>query len=338
MKVVYAFLGVLALLVAALFLVPMLLDWEQYKPEIAERLEAITGRDVAIDGPLAVTILPTPMIEAADLRIANAPGAADPDMARIGSLDLKLALGPLLGGEIAVTSLEMVDPVIELQRLADGRPNWLPESAPGQGAGGADPGEAGLTRIDSATVTNGTIVYRHAPGAPPERIEGIDATLTARSLEGPYRGEGTLAVRGRTIGFQFATATVREDRTVPVSLEATFDGERGSTLFEGTLKDSRRDACVRRQREGRGVRLRRLAECARRGPRLAARRAARQRVLRQGQAQPERRRRRRKRAAGAARRETGDGRGLVGRRRRAAARCRDRPQPHRSGSVLAERR
>ena len=237
MKVVYALLSVLALLVAALFLVPMLLDWEQYKPEIAERLEAITGRDVAIDGPLAVTILPTPTIEAADLRIANAPGAAAPDMARIGSLDLKLALGPLLGGEIAVTSLEMVDPVIELQRLADGRPNWLPESAPGRGAGGADPGEAGLTRIDSATVTNGTIVYRHAPGAPPERIEGIDATLTARSLEGPYRGEGTLAVRGRAIGFQFATATLREDRTVPVSLEATFDGERGSALFEGILKN-----------------------------------------------------------------------------------------------------
>ena len=129
MKFVYASLIVLALLVAALFLVPLLLDWEQYKPEIAERLEAITGRDVTIDGPLAVTFLPTPTIEATDLRIANAPGAAAADMARIGSLDLKLALGPLLGGEIAVTSLELVEPVIELQRLADGRPNWLPESA-----------------------------------------------------------------------------------------------------------------------------------------------------------------------------------------------------------------
>ena len=241
MKFVYAFLIVLALLVAALFLVPMLLDWEQYKPEIAERLEAITGRDVAIDGPLAVTILPTPTIEATDLRIANAPGAAAPHMARIGLLELKLALGPLLGGDIAVTSLEMVDPVIELQRLAGGRPNWLSESAPGQGTDGADAAEAetaeaGLTRIDSATVTNGTIVYRHAPGAPPERIEGIDATLSARSLDGPYRGAGTLAARGRAIAFQFATATVREDRTVPVSLEATFEAERGSTLFEGTLR------------------------------------------------------------------------------------------------------
>ena len=241
MKFVYAFLVVVALLVAALFLVPSFLDWEQFKPEITERLETITGRKIAIDGPLAVSILPTPTIKAADLRIANAPGAAAPDLARIKSLDLALALGPLLGGEVAVTSLEMVEPVIELQRLADGRPNWLFESAPRQKSEESPAGEptaadTGLTRIDSATITNGTIVYRHAEGEPPERIEGIDAALSARSLDGPFRGEGKLAVRGREIKFQLATATVGEDRTVPVSFEATFGGERGTALFEGTLK------------------------------------------------------------------------------------------------------
>ena len=69
--------------------------------------------------------MPTPTVKASDLRIANAPGGAAPDLARIKSLDLKLALGPLLGGEFAVTSLEIVEPVVELQRFADGRPNWL---------------------------------------------------------------------------------------------------------------------------------------------------------------------------------------------------------------------
>ena len=241
MKFLYAFLIVLALLVAALFLVPSLLDGEEFKPEIAERLEAITGRAVAIDGPVEVSILPTPTVKAADLRIANAPGAATPDLARIKSLELKLALGPLIGGEVAITSLEMAEPVIELQRFADGSPNWLFERMPEQEPGGsatveAEATETGLTRIDSATVTNGTVVYRNADGAPAERIEGIDATLTARSLDGPFRGEGQLAVRGRAIAFQFATGTVGEDRTVPASFEASLGGERGSALFEGTLK------------------------------------------------------------------------------------------------------
>ena len=240
MKFVYAVLVLLVLVVAALFIVPSVLDWERFKPEITERLEAITGREIAIDGALAVSILPTPTIKAADLRIANAPGAVAPDMARIASLDLTLALGPLLGGKIAVTSLEMVEPVIELQRLADGRPNWLfePETAPTvetSASGEPEAAALGLTRIDSATITNGTIVYRHADDEPPARIDGIDAAISARSLDGPFRGEGNFAVRGRAIKFQLATGTVGEDRTLPVSFEATFGGERGNALFEGIL-------------------------------------------------------------------------------------------------------
>ena len=240
MKFVYAVLVLLVLVVAALFIVPSVLDWERFKPEITERLEAITGLEIAIDGPLAVSILPTPTIKAADLRIANAPGTVAPDMARIVSLDLTLALGPLLGGKIAVTSLEMVEPVIELQRLADGRPNWLfePETDPTvetSASGEPEAAALGLTRIDSATITNGTIVYRHADDEPPARIDGIDAAISARSLDGPFRGEGNFAVRGRAIKFQLATGTVGEDRTLPVSFEATFGGERGNALFEGIL-------------------------------------------------------------------------------------------------------
>ena len=243
MKFVYAILGFLVLAAAALFLVPPFLDWERFKPEITERLEAITGRALAIDGPIEVSILPAPEITMADLRIANAPGAAASELARIASLDLSLALGPLIGGEVAVTSMTMVEPVFELEHLADGRPNWLVESAAGAAAAGAGEGEVELeagalkpTRIDSATITNGVIVVRHADGRPPERIEGIDAELSSRSLDGPYRGSGSLTLRGRPIAFQFATGTVGEARAIPVSLEASFGGERGSALFEGTVR------------------------------------------------------------------------------------------------------
>ena len=240
MKFVYGILVFLALVVVALFLVPSFLDWEGFKPEITERLEAITGRELAIDGPLEVSILPSPTLKATDLRLANVPGATNPDMARIKSLDLRLALGPLLGGEIAVTGLEMVEPVIELQRLPDGRPNWFFESVPapatGEGAAGEPESGLELTRLDSATITNGTIVYRHADGRPPERIEGIDATLSARSLDGPFRGDGTFAVRGRLVAFQLATSTLRDDGTMPISVEAIFGGERGRALFEGVVR------------------------------------------------------------------------------------------------------
>ena len=240
MKFVYGILVFLALVVAALFLVPSFLDWEDFKPEITERLEAITGRSLAIDGPIKVSILPTPTIEATDLRLANVPGAASPDMARIKSLDLRLALGPLFSGEIAVTELAIDGPVIELQRLADGSPNWLFESTPGPAGEGEVAEEAGagfeLIRLDAATITNGAIVYRHADGRPPERIKGIDATLSARTLDGPFRGDGTFTVRGRPVAFQLATSTLSEVGTMPISLEAVFGNEMGRALFEGTVR------------------------------------------------------------------------------------------------------
>ena len=240
MKFVYAILVLLALVAAALFLVPPFLDWERFKPEIAERLEAIVGRPLAIDGAIAVSILPSPEIALADLRIANAPGAAVPDMARIKSLDFALALGPLLGGEIAVTSLALVEPVIELERFADGRAGWLIETAAGEtpaqpAAGGPEAADLEPTRIDSATVRNGTIVYRHGDGRPPERIERIDAVLSARSLDGPFRADGSATLHGRTIAFQLATGTIGEDRALPLSLEASAGGERGTALFEGSV-------------------------------------------------------------------------------------------------------
>ena len=240
MKFVYAILVLLALVAAALFLVPPFLDWERFKPEIAERLEAIVGRPLAINGAIAVSILPSPEIALADLRIANAPGAAMPDMARIKSLDLALALGPLLGGEIAVTSLALVEPVIELERFADGRAGWLIETAAGEtpaqpAAGGPEAADLEPTRIDSATVRNGTIVYRHGDGRPPERIERIDAVLSARSLDGPFRADGSATLHGRTIAFQLATGTIGEDRALPLSLEASAGGERGTALFVGSV-------------------------------------------------------------------------------------------------------
>lgn len=241
MKFLYGFLIFLALVAAALFLVPPNLDWEQFKPEITERLEAATGRTLAIEGAIELSILPAPTITLTDLRIANPPGAASPDMARVKSLDLALALGPLLGGEVAVTSLELVEPVLEIQRLADGRPSWLAEStvAPSSGEAAGEDAEASgleLSQIDSATVRKGVIVYRHADGSPPERIERIDASLSARSLDGPFRADGALTVRGRTVDFQLATGTIDAERAVPVSLEASAGGERGEALFEGTLR------------------------------------------------------------------------------------------------------
>ena len=231
MKVLYGILAALALLVAALFLVPPFLDWERLKPEIAERVEAATGRRLWIDGEIAVSLLPAPTLTLTNLRLANLPGAGAPDMARIESVDLALALGPLFGGEIAVTSLELVAPAVELERLADGRPNWLLRGA----ARAGDDADERAVRLDSIAVTDGTIVYRAAGQGPPARIERIDAVFSARSLDGPFRGEGAFATGGAAFDFRLATGAIGADGAMPATAELALADGTGDVLLEGTI-------------------------------------------------------------------------------------------------------
>src|SRR5215468_10018348 len=115
---------IVLLLVLAVAIGPRLVDWNAYKPRVAAAVRNATGRDLAIEGNVSLSLLPTPTLSVAGVRLANMPGAATPDMARLKSLDISVALMPLLGGTIKVTKVTLVDPVILLERLPDGRANW----------------------------------------------------------------------------------------------------------------------------------------------------------------------------------------------------------------------
>jgi uncharacterized protein involved in outer membrane biogenesis len=242
-KFVYGILAILALIVVAAFVAPMLLDWERFKPEITEEIEAQTGRELWIDGEISVSILPSPKITITDARLANLPGASVADMARIKSIDLALALGPLISGDIEITSLDLVEPIIELERLADGRSNWQFDARPpetGDAAGASD--ASGLddsggrsVQIDSIAISGGTLIYRDAASQKVQRVEQIEANLSARSLDGPFRGEGELVIGDSSVEFRMVTRAIDADRSMPATLEVGLSDDLGSAVFEGTV-------------------------------------------------------------------------------------------------------
>ena len=90
--------------VAALVVAPSFIDWNAYRGELSALLSRTTGRQVSIDGNLEMAILPSPYLNARDVRIANIEGAADADLARAGEIRMQIAPGPLFAGRIAVSS------------------------------------------------------------------------------------------------------------------------------------------------------------------------------------------------------------------------------------------
>ena len=120
----YILLGILVLLIAVVVIVPLVFDLIDYKDEISAAVKETTGRELAIDGDIDLSLLPVPTIKVNGVRFANLDGAAAPDMVRIGVIEANVAIVPLFSGNIEVGSLTFVEPVIELEVLADGRANW----------------------------------------------------------------------------------------------------------------------------------------------------------------------------------------------------------------------
>ena len=115
-------LGVLLMIfVAAALLAPSFVDWNRYKGEIARRVEEATGRRLTIDGAIALALLPTPRISVSDVRVAGLPGSVGPELLRLKALEAHIAFAALLAGRVQIESLALIEPQLELERLADGR-------------------------------------------------------------------------------------------------------------------------------------------------------------------------------------------------------------------------
>ena len=239
-KVLIAIVGLVIVLVAAVLVVPSLIDWNGYKPEIQAAARDATGRELKIGGDLSLSILPSPTLSVADVSLANAEGGSAPDMASLDSLDVSVALFPLLSGEIRVTSVTLVKPVIVLETLPDGRANWAFDSGDTAEAGAGDPaagdsGDAPALAIDEAVIEDGRLVYRDAASGAEHTLSDVNLAISAGGLQGPFEVEGEVGYQGIPLALSGSVGALDSGRATSVKLTAT--GQEGAIelALNGTL-------------------------------------------------------------------------------------------------------
>jgi uncharacterized protein involved in outer membrane biogenesis len=138
-------LGCALVLIVLVVAVIATYDWNRVKPWFAATVSAAAARPVAINGDLVVSWrrdpdleswrawLPTPHVTAQKIFVANTAWGKAPEFLTADSVDLDIALLPLLAHRVSVHALRFVSPVAHLERLADGRDNWnfnSPEQTP----------------------------------------------------------------------------------------------------------------------------------------------------------------------------------------------------------------
>ena len=220
-----------ALLVATALIGPNLVDWNSYKSEILAQARAATGRDLAIDGDINFSVLPGLQLTAADVRFANFSGGSAPDMVRLKSLDIQVRLLPLLQGRIEAEAITFLEPVILLERLADGRVNWdLAGARTNTTAATTDASQTpsrssvGIlqgVQLDDVRIRRGTVIYRDAIAGTEERIAGLTVQLGVRSLSGPFRAKGDVILRGVPISIDAAVGALKPADPAPINFQIT---------------------------------------------------------------------------------------------------------------------
>lgn len=239
------------LLIAAVLIGPGLVDWNNYKADISNQVERLTGRKLTINGNIEVSVLPAPALIANDVQLSNVDGASAADMVRLKSFQVRVALGPLLGGDVKVQSVRLIEPVIDIQRFADGRTNLemiIPKadsptpaapdggtptsSSPGGNAGG---GTGAAFSLDNFVVENAQIIFRDDTTGNIERIDALNASFAAASLVGPFESTGRFVARDFPLAYTVSVGKIIEQRTAPLSLTINLEPGETKTTLTGAI-------------------------------------------------------------------------------------------------------
>jgi len=212
----------------------------QHKNKIEKMVEEATGREMLIEGDLHLGLSLIPTVAVDGVSFGNAAWGTQPQMATVKSIEVKVALLPLLSGDILVERLILIEPDIFIETDADGRGNWvfgedLPEQAAGPEAEAAAPGlpAVGVQEIE---ISEGQFRYRAGDTGQTTTLVIDRLSARAEDTNSPLKLDLVVAYNGHAIS---ASATLGALRSLLANqaypLQATVDTAGARITIDGEL-------------------------------------------------------------------------------------------------------
>ena len=192
----------LALLVAAIAAAPIFVDTHRVKLAVERQISEVAGGEVTYES-LKVRLFPQPHAEVHNATV-RIPGAVD---GRIGRLEIRIALLPLLAGNVRPVAVNVKQPVLEVRIQP--------------GGGGGDPLAA----------------YREALGpvvdALVRQAQGMSLGITDGKLDVVYAGQRVLSLSGLAADAEVAADAITVSASAGADLWQT--AKAGLTITPGSL-------------------------------------------------------------------------------------------------------
>ena len=230
-------IAIILALVAAL-VGPLLIDWGSHRASFEVEASRLTGAPVRVTGTIDARLLPSPRLVLHDIAIGDGAAAV-----RARSLDVEFALGPLMRGEWRAAELRLAGPQVslELDRSAHIRtPNLAVSFRPDE------------LSVDRLSIEDGSIALNDARSGASVTLGGLSFSGEARSLAGPFKGEGAVTIGGRRYPYRLSVGRFGDDggarvhiNVAPTDHPLTVDADGvlvfagGEPRFDGTVSLSR---------------------------------------------------------------------------------------------------
>lgn len=236
--------GLFVLVLCAALVVPYFVDWTGYRAQFEREASAILGRRVTVQGDATARLLPFPSVTFSNVAVAGGPNGQPAMTVETFSMDAELA--PFLRGEVLIFDMRLVHPKATIDIANDGTVDWAMRPS--------SPFDLNQVSIEKLTVTEGQIELRHAAGGRSHIFSEINSTISAKSLAGPWRMDGTLRLDGLRTTIAASTGKAEGNGQMRLRLKADPDAYplaietdgnagivNGAAVYSGQFKISNAD-------------------------------------------------------------------------------------------------
>jgi len=166
-------LAVVLVIGAAVYVVQFF-DPNDYKDQIAARVQQQTGRELAMNGPIGFEIYPWLGLRLEDVTLGNAPGFGDDPLFHVDLMQVRVKLMPLLRERIEMDRIQVHGLALNLAVDESGRSNWA-DLAKGETEEGGPPPGVGALAIGGVDVRDAAIRFRDIATGETFSITRLDA-------------------------------------------------------------------------------------------------------------------------------------------------------------------
>ena len=264
MRWIFRLIGVLLVAVIAAVAVLFFLPTERIGQLASDQLERTTGRSLQLSGRFSPSLYPTLGVKTGPVKVSNADWASDPWMIEASGVVVGVKLSALLGGDLEIQRLSLEEPVIRLEKAADGRVNWdlsgpVSQNNTGDSTGGSsggDAGSAGGFTLANGSISNGQVYFADHSAGTQLNISDINVSVSMPGSDSPARLNGTSVWQGTKVAIDAEVVDLAalqsgsvssgvfsiEAGDATISVNGTFgQGQNGIPTVSGDIKANAAD-------------------------------------------------------------------------------------------------